>query len=471
MASRMTPEPVLDIAACRAAEARSGLDTATLVGRAAHAAAAAIRAFAGAGDVLVACGPGINGSDGYGVAARLAAAGLTVRCLSIADPRGASAVAAAAAWHGAVVGLADATPGTLFVDAVFGAGLRAPIDADLRARLATLAAAARYRVALDLPSGIDGDSGADRGPFARADLTIAFGALKPGHLLHPGRDWCGRLVVADLGIDTASTMARIAAPDARIPAVDAYKLSRGAVLVLGGGFGAGGAARLTARAALRGGAGLVMLGVPADALAENAARCDAVMVGPLGDANPLAAMVAARRYTAVAAGPGLGSAEWPLLDALLATGLPAVLDAGVFTRFAGDVDALVARLRGPAVLTPHAGEFARLFGYLTGSKLDRAQAAAARSGAVVVLKGPDTVVAAPDGRAGVNDHATPWLATAGSGDVLTGVIAGRLAQGDAPFEAACAGMWLHGDAARRGGAGMTADDLPELVAQALRARA
>jgi len=468
MASRMTPEPILTAAAMRAAEAASGLSDAVLIDRAARAAAAAIISFGVAGDVLVACGPGRNGSDGYGVASLLGAAGYKVRVAVVGAPQGAVPIAAAAIYRGECTSFGDAAPAALFVDAVFGAGLRRPIADVLRGQLAQLAAHARARFALDLPSGIDADSGIDLGAFSRADLTIAFGAFKPGHLLYPGRGWCGRLVVADLRLGPlTSPLHRTAPPVVALPAAETQKYARGAVLVLGGDAGAGGAARLTARAALRSGAGLVMLGVPPAAVAENAARCDAVMVGPLADAAAVSAMVAGRRFAAVAAGPGLTPTARPLLEALLAKALPAVLDAGIFTLFAGDVDGLVRQLRGPAVLTPHAGEFVRLFGDLPGSKVARAQAAAQRSGAVIILKGPDTVIAAPDGRTAINDHASAWLATAGSGDVLTGVIAARLAQGAPAFEAACDAVWLHGDAGRRGGAGMTADDLPELVARAL----
>ena len=471
MASKMTLHPILTVAEMRAAEAAvmaAGVDEFALMDRACSAAATAIMAFGVPRDVLVVCGPGNNGGDGYGVARCLAAAGHAVRVAAVNPAATPAAAAMAARWHGPVETLTDAAPAATVVDAVFGIGLTRALGPALRAPLLRLAQGARRCVALDVPSGIATDDAADLGAFARADLTVAFGALKPAHVLEPGRSWCGRVVVADIGLGSVpSTLHRIGAPRFASLSATAHKYSRGSLLVLGGPPGHGGAARLAARAALRSGAGLAMLAVSPEALAENAARLDAVMLAAVADPAALETLLLARRFTAVAAGPGLGAAARPLLEALLAHGLPAVLDADVFTLFAGDPDALRTALRGPAVLTPHEGEFGRLFGALPGSKVDRVRAAAQRVGAVVLLKGADTVIAAPDGRAAVNTHASAWLATAGSGDVLTGVIAGLLAQGQAPFEAACVGAWLHGDAGLRGGAGLIADDLPELIAAAL----
>ncbi len=471
MASKMTRHPILTVAEMRAAEAAAmaaGVDEFALMDRACAAAATAIMAFGVPRDVLVVCGAGNNGGDGYGIARYLAAAGFAVRVAAVRPAATPAAAAMAARWHGPVETLAAASPAATLVDAVFGIGLTRMLDPTLRAPLSALAHAARRCVAIDVPSGIATDDAADLGAFARADLTVAFGALKPAHVLEPGRSWGGRVVVADIGLGTpASTLHRIGPPHlAPLPAT-AHKYSRGSVLVLGGPPGHGGAARLAARAALRSGAGLAMLAVSPEALAENAARLDAVMLAAVADPAALAALLLARRFTAVAAGPGLGAAGRPMVEALLAHGAPAVLDADVFTLFAANPEALRSVLCGPAVLTPHEGEFERLFGALPGSKVDRVRAAAQRVGAVVLLKGADTVIAAPDGRAAVNTHASARLATAGSGDVLTGVIAALLAQGHAPFDAACAAAWLHGDAGLRGGPGLIADDLPELIAAAL----
>lgn len=440
-----------------------------LMERAGRAAATAILALGGPRGALVLCGPGNNGGDGYVVARLLHDAGCSVHIAILAPPATPAtpaAQAAAAMWTGPVEPLQAASPRPLVVDALFGTGLTRPLAPALRESAMPLLQAARLRVALDLPSGIDADTGADLGVLTPVDMTVAFGALKPAHCLEPGRSRCGRIIVADIGLGAPTAhLHRISPPRLKLPGPDAHKYSRGAVLVLGGPAGHGGAARLSGHAALRSGAGLVMIGVRPDAVAENAARLDAVMLAPVPDSAALRELLAARRFAAVVAGPGLGTGETArnLLETLLASGLPAVLDADVFTLFAGAPEPLAATLRGPAVLTPHAGEFARLFGTLPGSKVDQARAAAALTGAVVLLKGADTVVAAPDGRAAINVHASPYLATAGSGDVLTGIIAGLLAQGEPPFEAACAAAWIHGDAGIRGGAGLTADDLPALL--------
>ncbi|QYE34264.1 NAD(P)H-hydrate dehydratase [Polymorphobacter sp. PAMC 29334] len=466
MASRLTLPPVLDAGEMRAAEAAlfaGGIDPLDLMERAGAAAARAVLAFASPRDVVVACGTGNNGGDGYVAARHLAIAGVAVRVAATGEPATANARAMAARWGGAVEPIASAKPANVLVDAVFGIGLSRPVEPGLAGELARLAAAAHVVVALDVPSGLFTDDGG--GESIAADLTVSFGALKPVHLLAAAR--CGRVVVADIGIDASRARTWGTAPPPSFePAADSYKYARGAVLTLGGPAGQGGAARLAARAALRGGAGLSMIACPAGALAENAARLDAVMVREADDAAAVTALLARHRFAAIAAGPGLGDGR-ARLGAVLASGLPLVLDADVFTLFAGDPAGLAAALAGPAVLTPHEGEFVRLFGDLPGSRLDRVRAAAAKVGAVVLLKGAATVIAAPDGRAAINTHATPWLATAGSGDVLTGVIAACLAQGYDAFDAACAGAWLHGDAGRRCGAGLIAEDLPEAVAAAL----
>ena len=463
MATRPTLPPVLDAAETRAAEAATGIAALDLMERAGMLAARAIVAFAAPRSAVVVCGTGNNGGDGYVVARHLAAAGVAVTVAATGAPATPAAAAMRARWGG-VSALAEAPPAVVLVDAVLGIGRTRPLEPDVARALARLAVNARV-VALDVPSGLDADDGTGDSPAA--GLTVAFGSLKPAHLLAAPR--CGRVVVAGLGFDTGG--ARLFAtmpPPPLIPAADSHKYARGAVIVLGGRPGHGGAARLAAHAAVRAGAGLALIACPTAAIAENAARLDAIMVGAADDGAAVAAHLARQRFAAGVAGPGLAD-DRDRVAALMASGLPLVLDAGVFTMFAGDAVGLAARRTGPLVLTPHDGEFVRLFGELPGTRLDRVRAAAARVGAVVLLKGAATVIAAPDGRAAINVHATPWLATAGSGDVLSGVVAALLAQGFEAFDAACAGAWLHGDAGRRAGAGSTADDLPAAVGRAVAA--
>ena len=467
---------VLTVAETRAAEVAlimGGVRAADLMARAGAAAVRAIRAFGGPAETLVLCGPGNNGGDGYVVAAELAAAGWPVRIAALAEPSVEPARAARARWTGPVARMTDATPAPLVIDALFGIGLARPLAPEVAGVLAHLAEAARTRIALDIPSGVDADGGALLGAATRFDLTIAFGALKPAHLLHPAAPLCGRVVVADIGLDT--TLARIVRNPAPLPsplAANTHKAKRGHVLVLGGGPGHGGAARLAARAALRAGAGLVTIAVPSSAITENAARLDAIMLRALDDPTRLAALASTTRASAIALGPALGTDAHAraLAEAVLAIDLPLVLDADIFTLFKGDAPAL--RRAAPTILTPHEGEFARMFGPLPGSKVDRTRAAAVIADATVLLKGPDTVIAHPYGRAAISLNTAPWLATAGSGDVLTGTIAARLASGEDAFAAACAGAWIHaraGEAA--GGPGLIADDLPERVGQIVRALA
>lgn len=455
----------------RAAEARvfaTGVSARELMECAGVAAAAAILRFEAPRAAIVACGPGGNGGDGYVVARHLRAAGVKVTVAADAPPTSDPARAAAADWDGEVVPLAAADAGPVLIDALFGIGMTRRLDAP---HLARLAAGARLCVAIDIPSGIGSDDGADLGCPYVADLTITFGALKPGLLLHPSAARAGRIVTADIGIPVEAMLARTIRPDLQPPGPEAHKFARGAVLVVAGPSGRGGAARLAATAALRVGAGLVTIAVPRDAVVEHAAWLDAVMLRVVDDAPDLAALLVDPRLAAVLLGPGLGSDDRArrLVGAALTGARPLVLDGDVFTLFAGAPDALARRIAGPVVLTPHEGEFERLFGTLPGSKVDRARAAAATSGAVVVLKGPDTVIAHPDGRACINAHASPALATAGSGDVLAGLIAGLLGQGRDAFDAACAGVWLHGELGLRGGHGLTADDLPGLLPAALAA--
>jgi len=457
-----------EVRAAEAAAIRAGTDPLALMLRAGEAAARAIAAFTGPRPALVLCGRGNNGGDGYVIAAGLADAGWPVRVASLGEPTADPARAARARWTGPVEALANAAAAPLVIDALFGIGLTRSLDTGLAETLDRLLAAARIRVALDVPSGVGADDGGLLGARAAFDLTVAFGALKPAHLLHPAAASMGRVVVADIGLDTGAARLRAnPAPDPCAPAADGHKAQRGHVIVLSGGPGKGGAARLAARAALRAGAGMVTLAVPTSALTENAARLDAVMLTPLDNPADLVALIAERRVTALALGPGLGTDAHAraLAEAALATGLPLVLDADIFTLFKGNPAAFDRA--APTVLTPHEGEFPRLFGNLPGSKVIRTRAAAERAGAVVLLKGADTVIAASDGQATIETAAAPWLATAGSGDTLTGAIAARLGGGEPAYEAACAGAWLHARAGELAGPGMTADDLPELIGGAL----
>jgi ADP-dependent NAD(P)H-hydrate dehydratase / NAD(P)H-hydrate epimerase len=408
-----------------------------LMERAGLAAAEAIWRYAGPLPTLILCGPGNNGGDGYVVARALRARGVAVRVAALGEPRSDAARAAREAWDGPVETLEEASPAALLVDALFGTGLARPLDAAVSGRLLGLAGRAQARIAIDLPSGVATDDGAILSPVPDCDLTITFQTLKPSHLLQPAARHMGRIVVADIGIAAASSLVEIARPAPREPGPDDHKYRRGYVAVLAGEMAGAGA--LAAAAAARAGAGYVRL------IGPHVATLPSAIVQGEGDLND-------RRIGAVVVGPGLGKGVEAerLLDLALASGRPLVLDA----------DALIAGRRIPAgaILTPHEGEFARLFPALAGSKVDKARAAAARSGTIVVYKGADTVVAAPDGRAAIAAP-PPWLASAGTGDALTGVIAARLASGEAPFEAACAGVWLHARAAGRAGPGLIADDL------------
>jgi ADP-dependent NAD(P)H-hydrate dehydratase / NAD(P)H-hydrate epimerase len=451
---------ILTAAEMRAAEASAiaaGTPAAQLMERAGAAAAEAIWRFAGPVPALILCGPGNNGGDGYVIARRLAERGAKIRVAASAEPKTPDAGAARAAWQGPVETLADAPPAPLLVDALFGTGLARPLDESLSRRLAALAAEARVRVAVDLPSGVATDSGAILSPVPDFDLTITFATLKPSHLLQPAARHMGRLVVADIGVEAESLLHEIDRPALRRPSADDHKYSRGYVAIVSGRMA--GASALAAEAALRGGAGYVRLN--ADNFLGGTARA-VVQSGDLGALQD-------RRTGAVVAGPGLGQGdlEAGILNLVITTAIPAVVDADALTLIADNgLDWLHRAPRIP-ILTPHAGEFARLFPDLPGSKVEQARAAASLARSVVVYKGPDTVVAAPGGRAAIARPASAWLASAGTGDVLAGVIAAARASGLDAFEAACAGVWLHGRAAELAGPGLIADDLLDHLASAL----
>jgi ADP-dependent NAD(P)H-hydrate dehydratase / NAD(P)H-hydrate epimerase len=438
--------------------------------------------------ILVVAGPGNNGGDGFVAADLLAERGYEVRLCLVGDRARLKGDAARAAerWNGPVEPAAPEalTDCDVIVDALFGAGLDRPVEGLPRTMIEAMNAVGVPVVAVDLPSGINGSGGVVMGVAVKAARTVTFFRRKPGHLLLPGRLHCGPIDVADIGIPAgvlATIKPRTFVNDPSLwgsafplPKPEGHKYSRGHAVVVSGGLSTTGAARLAARGALRAGAGLVTIASPRDALAVNAAANLAVMVRPVDGATELAEFLADRRRNAVVLGPGggVGPAMRDEVRAVLQSEAAAVLDADALTSFADDPEALfgdiAARAGRATVLTPHEGEFSRLFSKINQDskvhgKLQRAQAAAKLSGAVVLLKGPDTVVAAPDGRASIADNAPPTLATAGAGDVLAGMIAGLMAQGMPAFEAASAAVWLHGEAASAFGPGLISEDLPEAL--------
>jgi hydroxyethylthiazole kinase-like uncharacterized protein yjeF len=478
----LTPEEMAE--ADRRAIA-SGVRSSVLMERAGEAVAAVARRMAPAGArVAVLAGPGNNGGDGFVAARHLQDAGYDVSVFLVGDRtllKG-DASLMARQWKGSVeAARRDFGQGAdLIIDALFGAGLDRPVEGLAAVAIDGANESGVPILAVDLPSGIDGRTGAILGTAILARETVTFFRRKPGHLLLPGRMLAGEVTLADIGID-ASILAAIK-PSAfhnipklwlsafPRPRLDGHKYDRGHALVVSGPLTGTGAARLAARGALRAGAGLVTVASPADAIIANAAQLTAIMLVRLYEAEGLSEILADRRKNAVVLGPALGVGEGTvaMVGAALASQAAVVIDADGLTSFAAGADALFSQVRSranPVVLTPHDGEFARLFPDLSEvpSKLDRTRQAAERSGAIVVLKGPDTVVAAPDGLAATADNAPPWLATAGAGDVLAGIIGGLLAQGMPAFDAACAGVWLHGAAASRFGQGLISEDIPETL--------
>ncbi len=440
------------------------------------------------GPVVVVAGGGNNGGDGFVAAAELVARGRQVAVVLFGsrDALTGDAALAARHWSGPVLPGEAASIGhpALIIDALFGAGLNRIVKDGASELIEAINASAAPVVSVDLPSGINGNTGAVMGSAVRATETVTFFRRKPGHLLMPGRSYCGRVRVADIGVDDAvlESIAPLAFENVPelwdklfpVPGLDGHKYAKGHAVVLSGNLASTGAARLAARGALRGGAGLVTVLSPSEALAVNAASLTAIMVRPVDTAAEFAGVLEDRRLNVCVIGPGagVGLRTRALVLAALAAERQTVLDADALTSFADKPDdlfeAIKAATEAGAVLTPHQGEFLRLFSEMDNkhpfkSKLERVRAAAARSGAVVLLKGPDTVVAAPDGRAAIAANAPPWLATAGSGDVLSGLVAAMLAQGVPTFEAACIGVWLHGEAGREAGPGLIAEDLSEVL--------
>jgi len=451
-------------------------------------AGAALEDYPDARRIAVLCGPGNNGGDGFVAARHLRENGREVRlaCLGDVATLKGDAAEMSRKWRGKVAPLdVDILENVdIVVDAIFGAGLTRPVEGAAAKVIDAVSASGLPVVAVDVPSGIDGTTGALQGTAVEASETVTFFRRKPGHLLFPGRKHCGRVKIVDIGIpDTVleeirpKTFANCEAlwtGSFPRPGLESHKYERGHAVVVSGPPERTGAARLGARGALRIGAGLVTVATAPEALAINAGQLTAVMVEPVSGAAGLAELLADRRKNAALIGPGagVGGGTRETVLALLKSPAAAVLDADALTSFENEPETLHAAIRArpaPVVVTPHEGEFRRAFleAAGAGSKLDRCRKAADISGAVVVLKGADTVIAAPDGRAAINENAPPWLATAGSGDVLAGFVTGLLAQRMPPFEAACAAVWLHGETAAAFGPGLIAEDLPECLPECL----
>src|ERR1700749_4634961 len=445
------------------------------------------------GPIVVVAGRGNNGGDGFVAAAELAARGREVSVILLCerDSLQGDAASAARGWKHPVLPFNPQAIGrpALIIDALFGAGLNRTVKGDPLDMIEAINANGAPVLSVDLPSGVNGTTGAVMGIAVRATETVTFFRRKPAHLLLPGRIHCGRVRVVDIGINadglegirphTFENIPPCWQKSFPVPQVGGHKYARGHAVIVSGDIAATGAARLSARGALRAGAGLVTLASPRDALAVNAAGLTAVMVRAIDTPVALSEALTDKRFNTVVIGPGAGISE--RTRAFVHTALSAkrhvVLDADALTSFAEAphllFEAIKAEKDVQVVLTPHEGEFPRLFSDLTNktpgrTKLERVRAAAERSGAVVLLKGPDTVVATPDGRATIACNAPPWLATAGSGDVLSGIVAGFLAQGVPAFEAASIGVWMHGEAAREAGPGLIAEDLTETLPAVVR---
>jgi hydroxyethylthiazole kinase-like uncharacterized protein yjeF len=440
------------------------------------------------GPVVVVAGRGNNGGDGFVAAAELAARGREVSVILLCerDSLQGDAASAARGWKYPVLPFNPQAIGrpALIIDALFGAGLNRPVKGEPYDMIEAINANGAPVLSVDLPSGINGDTGVVMGVAVRATETVTFFRRKPGHLLLPGRIFCGRGRLADIGIDlrvlkeirprTFENIPRFWHNSFPVPEIDGHKYARGHAVIVSGDLAATGAARMAARGALRAGAGLVTVASPRDALAVNAAALTAVMVRPIDTAIEFAELWTDKRLNTCVIGPGagVGGRTRDFVVTALSAKRNLVLDADALTSFADAPDHLFEAIKAShdpqVVLTPHEGEFPRLFSDISNkhpgrSKLERVRAAAERSGTVVLLKGPDTVVASPDGRATIASNAPPWLATAGAGDVLAGMIAGMLAQGAAAFEAASIAVWMHGEAAREAGPGLIAEDLPEVM--------
>jgi len=451
----MTPvagQAVLTADEMRRAEEASGEPASILMERAGIAIAVAIRRLAAGREALILCGPGNNGGDGYVAARLLAAAGFPVRVAALTAPKSPASCAAREAWGGPVEDFISADSAPVIVDALFGTGLTRALAGDVADRLHELCATAQLVVAVDVPCGLATDDGSVLTRPPRVDVTLALGAAKPAHLLQPAARFCGQVRVLDVGVAASRQVHVLASPPLCNPGPDDHKYSRGMVAIVPGAMR--GAAELASVAAMRSGVGYVLLLATGSEIPHAIVR-RAWQVDALDD----------DRIGAVLIGPGLGRDEeaQARLSAVLATRRPVVIDGDALRLI--DPTRLASR-RIAAILTPHAGEFDTLFGKGDGSKIDRTRGAAIMSHAVVVHKGPDTVIAAPDGRVAIAANANDWLSTAGTGDVLAGAIAAMMAVSDDAFTAACAGVWLHADAARRCGKAFIADDLATALSAA-----
>jgi hydroxyethylthiazole kinase-like uncharacterized protein yjeF len=460
---RLHDLPILTAAETRAAEQGlfdAGTDPYALMVAAGEGAAEQIWRVGHKRPTLVLCGPGNNGGDGFVIARSLRDHGVPVRVAVSGESRTDSSRRARADWGGPVEDISDAAPASQLVDALFGVGLTRGLDAALAGRLGVLVGEAQKSYAVDVPSGVDSDSGALLSPVPRFDICLAIGVLKPAHVLLPAADCAGALLPVAIGLDGGEAACRtLSAPVLARPASDAHKYKRGLVAVVAGRMA--GAAALASEAAARGGSGYVRL-IGMQAIYQHS---KAIISASLRDESALQD----DRIAALLIGPGLGRNDDSSMKLVqsLAPGHPAVIDA--------DALILLAKigfgaLPPKAILTPHEGEFTALFGNLPGSRIDRARAAAVTSGAVVVIKGKDTIVAAPDGRVRISTGTSTWLSTAGTGDVLAGLCAARLAVTGDPFRAACEAVWLHGDAARRAGAAFAADDLIPHISASIASR-
>ena len=440
--------PVLTAEQMRAAEVASEVPLNILMDRAGAALAECVARFGGGRDVLVLCGPGSNGGDGYVAARVLAERGVDVRVAASALPETDLARNAARGWRGAVETLIGAEPAPVLIDALFGTGMTRALTAEFAEPLRRLSPAASLVIAADLPSGIHGDTGADFGAV-KAGITLAMGMAKPAHLLQPSATLCGQILIADIGIDAASDVAVLARPALPAPGAGDNKYTRGMAAVVASDMA--GAASLSASAAARLCGYIVLCGT---------AHAPAAVVR-----RDFPDVIADRRLKAVLIGPGLGQSagDRARLAQVIASDVPAVLDAGALRLIDGK-----HRLRDAlTILTPHAGEFNALFGAGSGSKIDRARDAADRTGATILFKGADTVIASPGGQVTLAPPASAWLASAGTGDVLAGLCVGLLASGISAHDAACAAVWVHGEAARRAGPRLIADDLIGQIAPTL----
>jgi hydroxyethylthiazole kinase-like uncharacterized protein yjeF len=449
--------PVLTAEAVRSAEQAvidQGVSIETLMERAGAALAEAAMRYAGPIPTLVLCGPGNNGGDGYVAARHLAARGVKVRVVALAEPKSPASRWARSQWYGDVESLSVDTPAApLLIDSLFGTGLKSRLEPHLTKQLWRLCDRGGVSVACDLPSGVETDTGAELSIVPRFDLCVTFGALKPAHRLMPSMARCGRVVLADIGIEAESKWNEIGPP--LLPPLDpaGHKYDRGMVECVAGAMP--GAIALAATAAARAGTGYVR--IQSDSHIPDVPA--AVVQGQHGSLHDV-------RIGALLIGPGLGLGgdNRDLLDQTLAAGRPMVIDGDALSLLAGRL----GELRGlKAILTPHQGEFERLFPQLEGSKAERALAAARHADCIVIYKGPDTLVASPDGRLGFAPPAPAWLATAGTGDVLAGMVAAMVARGLPAFEAASAAVWLHGRAAEIAGPAMIADDLAAGIPKAL----